>query len=99
MQSKVLQFASQARMTGVVLRTAEFGHNLQGFEILVQRAAEQHLADPLVDFGSRFRNLRAVRRNDLDDEEVGGLGGSHEREQRRIGRVAAIPISFTANRY
>ena len=36
-------------------------------------------------------------RHDLDDEHVGRVGRFHERDQGRVGRVAAVPVPLSAD--
>ena len=52
------------------------------------------LVEPFEDFArGRRRPFRLVGRH-LHDEQIGGVGGLHQRDERRVGDIAAVPIGF-----
>ena len=66
-------------------------------ELTVERGVELDLLDALGDIARRLWQPGRLDRRDLNDERVIAFRGADKRDQRRIGRIAAVPIGFAVD--
>src|SRR5271157_659761 len=80
-----------------VLIVDDFPEEGERAELFEQAGIECDLVQSVLNVSCRLRNIRAVERVDLDQDDVAGIAFVDEREEGRITHVTAIPISLSVD--
>src|SRR5215469_8095066 len=80
-----------------ILVVDDFPKERERTQFLQQARIECYLVQPVLDVAGGLRNIRAIKRVDLDHDDIARIAFVDQRKEGRIAHIAAIPVGFSVD--